>query len=450
MKNLPLCFVLMPFGIKANKDGRTINFDAVYDEIIAPAIRLSGLEPLRADEEKFGGIIHKAMYERLILCEYAIADLTTANANVFYELGVRHATRPAATALIFAEGFGALPFDVNALRGLPYQLGSNGKPSQPELDKKKLAEKLKYWRDNVLSPTTDSPIYQLLQDFPDIQHLKTDVFRNQAEYSEDVKIRLKDAREIQPSTDALALISEIREEIENLADVEPGILIDILLSYRAVSAWPSMIQLVESIPRIIRDTVLVQEQYGFALNRSNQSKKAERVLLNVLEKYGASSETYGLLGRVYKDRWEMARVSGKQTLAAGTLQLAIDAYLKGFEADWRDAYPGINALTLMEYGESPDPRQKQLIPVVSYAVERRMANGEPDYWDYATILELKILARDEPGARKALSVTLPAIRESWEPETTARNLKLIHENRLSRGEEVNYIDAIIQELRASS
>jgi len=36
------------------------------------------------------------MFERLILCEYAVADLTTANANVFYELGIRHAIRPKA------------------------------------------------------------------------------------------------------------------------------------------------------------------------------------------------------------------------------------------------------------------------------------------------------------------------------------------------------------------
>jgi hypothetical protein len=59
-----------------------------------PSVVIAGLQPLRADEEVTGGIIHKPMFERLILCEYAVADLTTANANVFYELGVRHAVRP--------------------------------------------------------------------------------------------------------------------------------------------------------------------------------------------------------------------------------------------------------------------------------------------------------------------------------------------------------------------
>lgn len=114
----PLCFVLMPFGKKPDAVGNTVDFDRIYHQIIAPAIKQAGLETIRADEEMAGGIIHKPMFERLILCEYAVADLTTANANVFYELGLRHAVRPWSTVLIFAEG-GRLPFDVAMLRALP-------------------------------------------------------------------------------------------------------------------------------------------------------------------------------------------------------------------------------------------------------------------------------------------------------------------------------------------
>src|SRR5215510_2057530 len=100
----PFCFVLMPFGQKRDITGTSINFDSIYQDLIAPSIEEAGLQPLRADEEMTGGIIHKPMFERLILCEYAIADLTTANANVFYELGLRHAIRPRSTVLLFAEG----------------------------------------------------------------------------------------------------------------------------------------------------------------------------------------------------------------------------------------------------------------------------------------------------------------------------------------------------------
>jgi hypothetical protein len=69
----------MPFGKKQDIAGSVINFDSVYNNFIGPSIKQSGLEPIRADEEANGGIIHKPMFERLILCEFAVADLTIAN-----------------------------------------------------------------------------------------------------------------------------------------------------------------------------------------------------------------------------------------------------------------------------------------------------------------------------------------------------------------------------------
>jgi hypothetical protein len=113
----PLCFVLMPFGKKMDAAGRVTNFDSVYTKIIAPAVERAGLEPIRADEEKIGGAIHKPMFERLMLCHYAVADITGANPNVFYELGIRHAMRPRSTVIVFGEGT-VLPFDIALVRGL--------------------------------------------------------------------------------------------------------------------------------------------------------------------------------------------------------------------------------------------------------------------------------------------------------------------------------------------
>ena len=92
MIDRPLCFVLMPFGVKKDPSGGPdIDFDRIYEDAIRPGIEAAGMEPIRADEERTGGIIHQAMFERLLLCDFAVADMTTANANVFYELGVRHA-----------------------------------------------------------------------------------------------------------------------------------------------------------------------------------------------------------------------------------------------------------------------------------------------------------------------------------------------------------------------
>jgi hypothetical protein len=193
-------------------------------------------------------------------------------------------------------------------------------------------------------------------------------------------------------------------------------------------------------------TVMVQEQLALALNRDGQSEQAEQVLKDLLHRRGPSSETYGILGRVYKDRWERASKAGDKFRAKGMLDKAIGAYLKGFEADWRDAYPGVNAVTLMELKDQPDPRREKLIPVVAYAVEQRIATGKPDYWDHATLLELAVLAKDEDKAMAALSDSLAAVRESWEPETTARNLRLIREARERRDEVLVWTNTVENEL----
>ena len=432
----PLCFVLMPFGRKAGPGGAVIDFDAVYAQLIAPAIADAEFDPLRADEEQAGGIIHKPMFERLILCEYAVADLTSANANVFYELGVRHAVKPASTVLLFATG-ATLPFDVTPLRALPYTLGADGQPANAAADRAALVKRLQAARNQP----TDSPVFELVEGFPDIKRLKTDVFRDRVDYARQMKERLAAARK--QGADA---VRAVETEIGNIDDAEAGVVIDLFLSYRAVKAWDAMIALVPKMSRPLAATTLVQEQLGLALNRAGRGDDAERVLRELIEARGPSSETCGILGRVYKDRWEAARAAGETFAARGLLDKAIATYLQGFVTDWRDAYPGVNTVTLMELKEPPDARRLQLIPIVAYAVERRIAAGKPDYWDYATLLELRVLGKDQPGAYEALAAALALVREPWEPETTARNLRLIREARTARGDTVAWATEIEGEL----
>lgn len=433
----PLCFILMPFGRKPASDGRVVDFDAVYETLIKPAVIAADLEPLRADEEIVGGVIHKAMFERLILCEYAIADLTTANANVFYELGLRHAVRPHATQLLFADGWGQLPFDVSLLRALPYKLGAGGTPADAAGDGAALTAKLRAARQAL----PDSPLFQMVDGFPDIQRLKTDVFRDRVRYADETKARLAAAR--RAGRDAVAAIEA---ELGDIGHADAAVVIDLFLSYRAVKAWSAMIALVARMAPPLAATVMVREQLALALNRAGRGDEAEAELHRLIDERGASSETCGILGRVYKDRWEAALKRGESILARGLLDKAIAAYLRGFETDWRDAYPGVNAVTLMELREPPDPRQAALLPVVAYAAERRIAAGAPDYWDYATRLELAVLARDTTGAATALADALANVREAWEPETTARNLRLILNAMTQRGEATEWLKAIIDGL----
>lgn len=430
MTKPPLCFILMPFGIKANADGSVINFDRVYQDLIAPAARDAELEPIRADQEVTGGIIHKPMFERLILCPFAVADLTTANANVYYELGVRHAFKPFSTVQIIAEG-SRLPFDVQMLRTIPYTLGSDGVPDPAKAAATSAA--IGTFLREARKGAKDSPVFQLIDGLPvpNLEHLKTDVFRDQVDYSEQVKVKLANARRSAQKADA---VRTVEKELGEIADLDTGVAIDLMLSYRAVSAWEDMVRLIQRFSGPLTQTVMVREQLGLALNRLKRRDEAQQVLLKLIEERGPSSETCGILGRVYKDQWEDAIKSGNAFLAKGYLDKAIKMYLQGFQADWRDAYPGINAITLMELRNPPDERRKELVPVVRYAVQRKIEKGKPDYWDYATLLELAVLEGNKEGASQALGDTLANVREKWEPETTARNVRLIRETREARGE----------------
>src|SRR5262249_53691901 len=136
----------------------------------------------------------------------------------------------------------------------------------------------------------------------------------------------------------------------------------------------------------------------------------------------------------------------KTSAATGLLDKAIEAYLQGFDADWRDAYPGINAVTMMEGREPPDPPREHLIPGGSYAARRPPAPGEAAFRGHATPPELAVLAKDETNRRSAVARALAAVREPWEPESTGGNLKLIREARERRGDAVPWAAAIEIEL----
>jgi hypothetical protein len=72
-------FIIMPFGEKKAADGTVIDFDAVYRELLAPAITAAGLGPHRADANRRGGSIHLDMFQDLLLAEFVVADLTIEN-----------------------------------------------------------------------------------------------------------------------------------------------------------------------------------------------------------------------------------------------------------------------------------------------------------------------------------------------------------------------------------
>lgn len=168
-----------------------------------------------------------------------------------------------------------------------------------------------------------------------------------------------------------------------------------MISYRNIEAFPEMKNFIEALPRYVFETVMVQEQYAFVLNRNGGKAKpidtvmidkAETVLKGLEDAGKASSETYGIWGRLYKDKFDRAYEKDKRE-AKVHLQNALAIYQKGFESDPRDAYPGVNFVTCLELLGQKD-QALRLVPAVEYAVMAKIKRKkEPDYWDKATLLE---------------------------------------------------------------
>ncbi|MCP4657828.1 MAG: DUF4071 domain-containing protein, partial [bacterium] len=227
----------------------------------------------------------------------------------------------------------------------------------------------------------------------------------------------------------LGHLAAIEDSLGEPGGVGEDVLLDLLLSYRALEAWERMIDLGERLPANLHGSPLVREQLAFAHNRGGNQQEAIWLLEELLAEQGPSFETYGLLGRVYKDRYIKVSGQDRDSLAQGYLDKAIATYVRGFEADWRDAYAGINAVTLLEVkgDKASIEHQAELLPLVRFAVKHRLKSGQPAYWDHATLLELAILDGDAEAARGHLADALVSVREPWEPASTATNLQLIRD-----------------------
>lgn len=116
-------FVIGPIGDKSAVDGspERLAFEEgiqVFEEVISPACTAFGLEPVRADMIARSGEIPEQIFRQLRDCAVVIADLTGANPNVMYELGLRHTT---GRVTIQIGEKGRLPFDVAAIRTIMFR-----------------------------------------------------------------------------------------------------------------------------------------------------------------------------------------------------------------------------------------------------------------------------------------------------------------------------------------
>jgi len=119
------CFVVMAIGdqtfngISVTADSLRVTYDTVVKEALIQA--RPGLEVIRADEVSDTGTITTDILTRLMHSTFVVVDITYPNPNVFYELGIRHASKPGTLLIRDAASPNKAPFDVSHQRYLEYQ-----------------------------------------------------------------------------------------------------------------------------------------------------------------------------------------------------------------------------------------------------------------------------------------------------------------------------------------
>lgn len=433
-------FVVMPFGKKPNKThSYIIDFDEIYNSAILPALNsVNDIVSIREDAELFGGIIHRTMYEKLVCTDIVLADLSNENPNVFYELGIRHAARPYSNILICNKDIEhRIPFDISPLRIVFYKL-VDGKLLPQE--QRYLSEQIKKRLQMLLkeTPIPDSPLYELIPEFPNIDQTKTQLFR---EYFEKCSTLYRQIENSSTATD----LKQLGQHIENLPGTKED-LINILRLFieklRSLEEFSEIVNLIEKY----REQKCIQneffgQQYALALNRVGQVEKAVNEIQRVMVTYGESPESYGILGRIYKDKYT-------QTSQIGYLDKAIEAYDRGFNLDIRDFYPGVNLATLLlQKGDVASiARMKNIITILQYTLSQKKIS--PDVWQQCSLLEILCLQQDWETAfskEDALLAMLPK-PAPFALNTLKNNLSLIKQAFNKQGIPAQKLQEIIERL----
>lgn len=112
------CFVISPIGSEGSETRERA--DKLLNYVISPVVDDKGYETVRADDIDEPGLITSQIIEYVVESDLVIADLTEKNANVFYELAVRHSLQKPTIQII--DDSSEIPFDIANTRTIQLDL----------------------------------------------------------------------------------------------------------------------------------------------------------------------------------------------------------------------------------------------------------------------------------------------------------------------------------------
>jgi hypothetical protein len=331
------CFVIMGFGEKTDFQSnpqRVLNLNRTYEDIIKPVVKAAGHTCVRADEIIHSTVIDKPMYDNLLSADLVIADLSTANVNAVYELGVRHALRPQRT-IVLAENNFSFPFDLNHLSILKYEhLGKEIGFTEVMRVRDALRDKITTLMD---SKEVDSPVFLFI---PALQAASLS------------KATVMAAAAAPPAPSSAPTDQKsFAELLVNFRAAKDGV--------KAAEDWALPLALLKRLKTMQPDDPYILQQLALATYKFEQPDKKTSLInaKNILNALGpqtsSDAETVGIWGAIHKRLWDA-------TQNREDLDESVKAYARGYYIK-NDYYNGINYAFMLDVRASCSAGDEALV-----------------------------------------------------------------------------------------
>ncbi len=416
-------FIVRPFDKKPvtikDKDGKDISVEVDFDQIdkllIQPALSKNGLEGKTTGVIAEAGNIRVNMFQMLIVYDLVIADISIDNANVFYELGIRHGLRPNGTILLrFPTSGKDVPFDLKTDRYIAYER-ENPAGAVDQLAQS-IKETIQVLRRADRRP--DSPVFLLLPALSPPGLAKLTIVPR--EFREAVE---KAEHDGMIGCTMLALLGE--EAKRNVWEREGLRLVG--RTQRCIKAFKAARESWEFIRKDLPDDVEANLQLATIYQRLGDPVTAAQACRHVLDnptaERSARADARSQLARNEKASWfadfkSMDTPEARRRQAISDIRLieAFEGYKAGFAEDQNDYYSGINALALLtaivNLGEmEPNAWAGR------FETTRKAKNALDDYRDQLIQLRGAVKISLENAERKSETTGRP---DEWLPPSQAQ------------------------------
>lgn len=393
-----VAFVAMPFGrrpVETGKDTVQVDFDALYEKAIEPALSALNYLCIRADHQE-GSVIVKDMLEQLVHADLVIADVTAQNGNVYYEAGVRHAASRTGCVLICAE-WSKLLFDIAQLRQLRYPF-PNGVPTDADYEKTEdfLKSELPKLADAV------GPVYELTkigEGAAQNSSVLKETFRGVFEF----QVCLESARN-SASTGKKAPLRAliVKDTVANL----PGYALrELTVAVRERLGWGELLNLLELVPPNAFNDAFFYEQKGYALARQGRLNDAIGLTEVLIKRHGRTPARLCALGGLYRD------LAAEEANKAKERQLendAIKCFRSGVHLDLNGFACTRSLLVALVHRARPEDllEAKTCATLIQYATERFTADDSEVEELQETRAVLAFYAQDPVTAKRVVTSVL--------------------------------------------